>query len=90
MKEKRDWNQVVKDYEASGMSVKEFCKENHISMVAFYKNKKILKNDESTENIEETFTQINIQDPDLITFTINGIDITCDRSDVRVFLEAVK
>ena len=38
----------------------------------------------------ETFTQINIQDPDLITFTINGIDITCDRSDVCVFLEAVK
>ena len=59
-------------------------------MVAFYKNKKILKNDESIENIEETFTQINIQDPDLITFTINGIDITCDRSDVCVFLEAVK
>ena len=88
MSEKRNWDQVFKDCEASGMTIADFCKENHISVAAFYKNKKALRDNESND---VTFTQINIQEPEeTITFTINDITITCNRKDVFVFLEAFK
>lgn len=90
MKEKRDWNQVFKEWEASGMTVTDYCKDRHISVAAFYKNKKVLKNKEDDQPIEVAFTRINVQELDSITFAINDIIITCNRNDVQVFLEAFK
>lgn len=91
MKEKRDWDQIFKDWEASGMPINDFCKDRQISVSGFYKNKKVLRNQDKTETSERTFTQINIQEPDpTITFTINDITITCNRKDVQVFLEAFR
>ena len=89
--EKRNWDQVFKDCEASGMTIADFCNEHHISVAAFYKNKKALRDKEDNESNDVTFTQINIQEPEeTITFTINDITITCNRKDVHVFLEVFR
>ena len=90
MKEKRDWDQVFKDWESSGKTIKDYCKGNHISVAAFYKNKRVLNDQEVTETTDGSFTQINIKEPETITFTINDITITCNRTDVQVFLEVFR
>lgn len=66
MKEKRDWDQVFKDWESSGKTIKDYCKGNHISVAAFYKNKRVFNvvNIKFTKNVEIRFT--NFADVSLI------------------------
>ena len=44
----------------------------------------------SNATTDGSFTQINIKEPETITFTINDITITCNRTDVQVFLEVFR
>lgn len=90
MKGKRDWDQVFKNCEASGMTITDYCKSNHISLSAFYKNKKLLNDQPGNDAADRTFTQINIHEPETITFTINDITITCNRNDVHFILETFR
>jgi len=69
------------------MPIKNYCKDNHISVAAFYRNKKVLDVEEVTCG---SFTQIVVEEPETITFTINDITISCNRSDIQVFLEAFR
>ena len=86
MGEKVNWTQVYKDWEASGLSVKTYCTTNHICISSFYKNKHVL-NDQEADNDDKAFQPISIIEQETITFTINGVNITCNRNDISVFME---
>lgn len=90
MREKIDWNQVYKDWKTSGLPAKAYCKANNICISSFYKNKHLLNNQEVCNDDAKIFQPVSVIEPETITFTINGVNITCYRNDISVFMEAFK
>ena len=42
MRTNEEWKAIFADHEASGMTVKEYCKEHNIGVASFYKYKKLI------------------------------------------------
>lgn len=83
----KDWNTIIQDQLNSGLSVKQYCEDNHIAQSVFYKYRKKLYEDTQQPAIV-TFTPVEIKNED-ISFTIDGHYITCERKDVRLLLEVI-
>ena len=85
MRQAKDWNKLICEWENSDLSVETFCKNQQISVSSFYKHKRKL-----TQSTECVFTPVVVKSNDTISFIVNGINITCDCNDIAAILEAAK
>lgn len=81
-----EWQSLFAKQRSSGLTVKDFCKENHISVQHYYTMKKKI----STNDENNAFVPVSIENNDeSISFTVNGFSITCKRDDLHLILEAI-
>lgn len=85
MAQRRNWKAVFDEWQASNLPISIYCKTNHISTSAFYKNKRLLDQEDDL-----TFTPVVIKQNETISFTVNNLHITCDRSDLVFIMETIK
>lgn len=86
MNRKINWKEIFVDWERSGLSVTAYCKTNHISVSAFYRNKPL--SEEKNDDI--SFSPVVISQDERISFTVNDVKITCNRHDLVFIMEAIK
>jgi len=89
MNKRRDWKQVIEDWQDSGMSITGFCAKNHISTSCFHKYKTLYIN-ESKQSEEKLFTPVIMIEEPCVTFKINGVTISCDTKDLPLFLRSLR
>ena len=87
MRTNEEWKAIFDDQEASGMTVKEYCKKHNIGAASFYKYKRlIVKN-------EEPFNPVTIIDDEpiasTIEFKIDGHTISCDIKYLHLIVSAL-
>ena len=66
----REWQKIIRDYENSGLSIREYCKLKGISKSTFYRNISLIKEINNELDIE-TY-------PNKITIYVNGNKIEFD------------
>ena len=67
MRTNEEWKAIFADHEASGMTVKEYCKEHNIGVASFYKYKKLIMQS------DELFNQATVIDEEIEAQTEEGI-----------------
>lgn len=82
---------VYKEYLESWLSVENFCKDNRISQVTFYKYKKLYKisrNDYKESEI--TLTPVSVSNEESSIVSINGLSIETNNIDDNSLLRILK
>ena len=87
MRTNEEWKAIFADHEASGMTVKEYCKEHNIGVASFYKYKKLIMQS------DELFNQATVIDEEpvstMIEFQIDGHTINCDIKYLHLIVSAL-
>lgn len=87
MRTKEEWKAIFADHEASGMTVKEYCKEHNIGAASYYKHKRLIT------QTDESFNQVTIIEDEplatIIEFQIDGHTISCDIKYLHLIVSAL-
>ena len=87
MSAKEEWKAIFADHEASGMTVKEYCKEHNIGAASFYKYKRLIT------QTDESFNQVTIIEDEplatIIEFQIDGHSISYDIKYLHLIVSAL-
>lgn len=85
---KYDWKKIIDDQMNSGLTVNKYCDEHHLAVSSFYKNKRKIQEDFSTdiflpvEVIDDTST--------LVSMNIDGHTVEFDSSLLDKVIGALK
>ncbi len=84
IRNKEQWKEAIENQKSSGLTIKEYCKNNHICISSFYKQKALL--------LKEEFSFLPVivkQDNELIDFRIDDHHILCSKEDLKTILENI-
>lgn len=100
-----EWKQHIDAQMESNIPIEKYCKQNGLTTSVFYVKRKLIYPNEKLKrkhvvapSITETkpefmpvkITNSNTEKTDLnITFRVNGIEISCNRNDIKIILGGI-
>jgi len=87
---KNDWIHIINNQQNSGLSVREYCKLNHIAVSTFYKHKR--KGIDDSVDHHDVFSSVELvpSDDEHISLTIDGHTLVFDPSLLDKVIGALK
>lgn len=88
MEKERNWTEIIKNQQTSGMNVKQYCKKPGMTTSTFYRHKQLLP---KTTDSGEAFSEVTIESPkENISMAIDGHLVEFDASLINMVIGALK